>query len=74
MCFTSERKTPSLLLFLKQELTPLDIKPVDDVLCCFQEGRLQAKSGLSSATLHLTALGFVSGGAKFAMIEDLLLK
>lgn len=46
--FSSMHKARFLALLLKQEPTPLDIKPVD-VLSHFQERRLRAESGLSSA-------------------------
>lgn len=65
-----------LVVLLKQELTPLGIRPVDDVLNHIQEGRHQAES--LQCWLHvsmlLTAPGFVSGGAKFGKIEVLLSK
>lgn len=48
MRFSSMHKARFLVLPLKQEITPVDIKPVD-VLSHFQERRLRAESGLSSA-------------------------
>lgn len=65
-----------LVVLLKQELTPLDIRPVHDVLNHIQERSLQAES--LQCWLHvsvlLTAPGLVSGGAKFGKIEVLFSK